>query len=67
MDVTIIIKADVDLKHNACDFDTIVMNGDIYNVATAMVMAVDAVDQDSQMDGKLMRVVRDIFDIVSEE
>lgn len=67
MDVTIVIRADVDLEHNACDFETIRMDGDFYDIATAMALAVDAMDQDSQMDGKLMRVVRDIFDIVSEE
>nr|DAG82212.1 MAG TPA: hypothetical protein [Caudoviricetes sp.] len=61
MDVTIIIKADVDLKHHACYFDTVKMEGDLYEIATAIVLAVDAVDQDSQMDGKLMSVVRDIF------
>lgn len=61
MDVTIIIKADVDLKHHACCFDTVKMEGDLYEIATAIVLAVDAVDQDSQMDGKLMSVVRDIF------
>lgn len=67
MDVTIVIRADVDLEHNACDFDTIRMEGGLHEIATAMALAVDAVDQDHDLDGHFVRVVRDIFDIVSEE
>lgn len=67
MDVTIIIRADVDLEYNACDFEKIKMEGGIHEIATAMALAADAVDQDHDLDGYFVRVVRGIFDIVSEE